>query len=197
MSNENTPIAISQESELKVDNGNMNLLGMNIKISDIIGEKIVDQFMATITPEQMESITKVLINEVFEKVLTEEWDDGSSTYKKVESYKFKTTEYTGSGWNAKQESTYLYKECKNIIKEKYSKLIDEKIEEYINSEEYKAKAEEIAKAIIDYATEGYKQDIINSVRERLVLPVVQPYSPEISIRNIVREEIFNAANRNY
>ena len=155
--------------------GNLNLLGMQVKISDIIGDKIVDQFMATITPEQMENITKVLFNEVFKQYDKNEYDYDTKEYKKVACTEFKTETVTSNNWGREtREPTPIYNRAKSTLLSKYSDMISKKVEEYLNSDEYKAKAEEIAKDIVDYAIEGYKEDIIEGIRRRLVLPVTDP-----------------------
>lgn len=51
-----------------IKDGEMNLAGMQIKISDIIGNKLVDQFIASISQEQMEEVTHEMFKEVFEEV---------------------------------------------------------------------------------------------------------------------------------
>lgn len=179
-------IAITESRDL-VNDGNINLMGMQIKISDIIGDKLVDQFMATISPEQMDSITKAFFNEVFEEVTATEYDTSDGKYKDIKSVKFKKDIYTGH-WNSRND-TPVYARAKATIKQRYTDMIENKILEYMTSEEYQKKAEGIAKEIADYALEGYKEDVIKSVRERLVEPVVQPNYPYVNIREVVRQEI--------
>ncbi len=174
----------------KIENGTMNLMGMQMKISDIIGDKLVDQFIATISPEQMESITKVLFDEVFEKVYRSEYDDSDGEYKRIESFEFKK-EQKSEGWSSYKESTPIYARAKSTISYLYGSMIEEKVKEYIASDEYKEKAEKVAKVIVDYALEGYKDDIIKSVRERLVLPVVYPITPEKKIESEISGSIKN------
>jgi len=188
-------IITSEENATLINNGNMNLMGMQVKISDIIGDKLVDQFMATISPEQMEEITKELFKEVFEEVVKEEFDTTDNKYKKIKSVKFKTDQYTG-GWNSRREDTAVYARAKATIKTKYTNMIEDKILEYMNTDEYQEKALHVAKEIADYALEGYKEDVIKSVRERLVEPVVQPNYPYMTIRDVIQQEIQNAYNYN-
>ena len=37
-------------SETKVEKGKLDLMGMNIDISQILGEKIIDQYIAQLSP---------------------------------------------------------------------------------------------------------------------------------------------------
>lgn len=186
-------ITTSEENAALINNGNMNLMGMQVKISDIIGDKLVDQFMATISPEQMEEITKELFKEVFEEVVRKEFDTADNEYKNVKSVKFKKEQYTG-GWNSRTEDTAVYARAKATIKTKYTNMIEDKILEYMSTDEYQEKALHIAKEIADYALEGYKQDVIKSVRDRLVEPVVQPNYGYMNIREVVQQEIKNICN---
>lgn len=185
------------QNAVKMDeSGNLGLLGMQIKISDIIGDKLVDQFMATITPDQMDAITKVLFDTVFNNVVKEEWSEENNGYRKINSVEFKTKTYNKNyyGYNNEKE-TPIYERAKATLKSKYSTMVEEKVKEYLESEEYHQKAEAIAKEIVDYAIEGYKEDIIKGIRERLVLPVVNPVSFGDSMRAIINDELSEAMRR--
>lgn len=175
--------------KVALQNGDLNMLGMQVRISDIIGEKIVDQFMATFTPEQMEAITRALFDEVFQKYDKRVYDEDSKEYKTIECTEFKTkieVKYNNYSSRTKYEDTPIYSRAKATIIDKYSEMISQKVEEYLNSDEYKAMAEEIAKDIINYAVEGYKADVIKGIRERLVLPVVQPNYEAYVTENIAK-----------
>ena len=87
--NNNQSAAVYPGGASPVVNGNMNLLGMQVKVSDIIGDKIVDQFIASLSADQMNSINKALFDEVFEEVTNKEWDAETKEYKKVMSTQFK------------------------------------------------------------------------------------------------------------
>ena len=201
----NTDVTIQNgnNNQINVDNqGNLNMLGMQLKISDIIGDKIVDQFMATISPEQMESITRVLFNEVFRKYDKNEYDADSQEYKKIECTEFKSKTEQPKSWGSGYETVEspIYSRSKSTLMTKYSDMISEKVVEYLDSDEYKNKASEIAKDIVNYAIEGYKEDIIKGVRERLVLPVIYPNydknNIDTTIREAVSKEISNHNNYN-
>ena len=201
----NTDVTIQNgnNNQINVDNqGNLNMLGMQLKISDIIGDKIVDQFMATISPEQMESITRVLFNEVFRKYDKNEYDADSQEYKKIECTEFKSKTEQPKSWGSGYETVEspIYSRAKSTLMTKYSDMISEKVVEYLDSDEYKNKASEIAKDIVNYAIEGYKEDIIKGVRERLVLPVIYPNydknNIDTTIQEAVYKEISNYNNHN-
>jgi hypothetical protein len=172
------------------ENGYANLLGMNVKISDIIGDKIVDQFMATIAPDQMAEISKVLFHEVFEEVERIEYE--GETVKRVKSVKFKDKDY--DRWGHISETT-IYTVAKATLREKYSQIIEKKVAEYINSDEYKEKAAKIAKAIIDYALEDYKNDVIKELHRKLVTGVVTPKNADEVLSQTILEEAQSVVNQ--
>ena len=55
-------------------------------------------------------------------------------------------------------------------------LSKEKVEEIIATDDYKQKVEEIANELIDYSINGYKEDMKNRIRERLVGNVMDTMS---------------------
>ena len=173
--------------ETMITNGKLNALGMDISISDIIGEKIVDQWLATITEEDMNLILKAIESEVF-----------SHDYKE-EKYFIKETKKTDNYGYTKTFETPIWKYATEFLTKKLNEKIVEKVEEIINSEEYQNKANEIAQELVDYATEGYKKDLKDRIKNRLVDNTLEKYPTYggVDLRNIIREEIYNAANRNY
>ena len=179
-----------------IKDGEMNLAGMQIKISDIIGDKLVDQFIASISQEQMEEVTHELFKEVFEEVERQEFDTSEQKYKTIKSFGFKKKEDSGSRWGSGTKDTAVYIRAKETIRVTYTNMIEQKIMDYMKSEEFEKKAEKIAKEISDYALEGYKIDVQASVRRRLVDPVEYPNYPDLNIRNIVREELYKATASN-
>ena len=173
--------------ETMITNGKLNALGMDISISDIIGEKIVDQWLATISEEDMNLILKAIESEVF-----------SHNYKE-EKYFIKETKEIDYYGHTKNIETPIWKYATSLLSKKLNEKIAEKVEEIINSEEYQNKANEIAQELVDYATEGYKKDLKDRIKNRLVNNIVEEYPTYggVNLRDIIREEIYNAANRNY
>ena len=188
MSNEISATVKTENKDL-IKDGKMNLAGMQIKISDIIGDKLVDQFIASISPEQMEEVTHAFFQEVFEEVTRNEFDTSSNKYKTIKSYGFKKKD-EADRWGHKYD-TPIYERAKSTIRGTYTQMIEQKIMDYMQTKEFESKAEIIAKEITDYALEGYKQDMINGVRKRLVDPVMYPELPVTNIRDIVRSELNN------
>lgn len=139
------------------ENGKLNAFGMDISISDIIGEKIVDKWFAKLTPEDMALIFKAVDNEIF-----------SHNYNDEKFFKT-TREVKNGGWGrSNYEDTPLWRTTQQLFAKKYNEEILSKVDEIIASEEYQKKAMQIAEEIVDYATEGYKEDLKKRIYGRLV-----------------------------
>ena len=108
--------------------------------------------------------------------------------------------YTTYGIGTRTEETPVYARAKATIKDRYTDMIEKAVVKYIESDEYKAKAEQIAKDIVDYATEGYKKDIVDGIRRRLVLPTLNPEQDRINIEEVatkVMEDKFYPTDHAY
>ena len=98
-----------------------------------------------------------------------------------------------SYYNSKSEAPAIAQYARKQLEEKLKEDIAKKIEEIVETDEYKKRAEEIAQEIVEYATEGYKKDMIARVKARLVEdPLSSDFFGGINIRSIIREEIYNA-----
>ena len=65
-----------------------------------------------------------------------------------------------------------------------------KVDEIISSEDYQKKADEIANELVEYATNGYKDDMKRQIRERLVGNVIgDPFYNGRSLQDIIDERI--------
>ena len=65
-----------------------------------------------------------------------------------------------------------------------------KVDEIISSEDYQKKADEIANELVEYATNGYKEDMKRQIRERLVGNVIgDPFYNGQSLQEIIDERI--------
>lgn len=176
---------MSEDSaKIITEQGTLNALGVDIKISDIIGERIVDQWMAQLTPEDMNLIFKAVENEIFEH------DSSDNKY-------FKTTKTTGEGWSKKVVETPIWKALQQIFAERFNKIIIEKAEEILSTEKFQQRADQIAEELVEYATNGYKEDLKNRIRERLVNNVVDTYPVYggLDLRGIIQDEISNYIGR--
>lgn len=163
----------------EIKDGKLNAFGMDINISDVIGEKIVDQWLARLTPEDINLILNVIEQEAF----SHNYND--------EKY-FVTHKENKDSWGyGKKEETPIWKSIKEQFAEKFNKIIMEKADEILNSEEFQKRADQIAEELVNYATEGYKDDLKVRIKERLVNNTIndQPFYGGIDLRYIINQEI--------
>lgn len=163
----------------EIKDGKLNAFGMDINISDVIGEKIVDQWLARLTPEDINLVLDAIEKEAF----SHNYDE--------EKY-FVTHKMVSDRWSStKNEETPIWKSIKEQFAEKFNKIIMEKANEILNSEEFQKKADQIAEELVEYTTEGYKNDLKERIKERLVTNTLsdQPFYGGIDLRYIINEEI--------
>ena len=78
-----------------------------------------------------------------------------------------------------------------LVKRKFNERINEelqkKVEDIVASTDYQQKIEEIANELVDYSINGYKEDMKNRIRERLVGNVMDadPHYGGMSLQSIV------------
>ena len=101
-------------------------------------------------------------------------------------------------WGDIQEvSTPIYKYAQNLYAQKFNERILAKVDEIIASDKFAERADQIAADIVDYATEGYKQDMITRIRERMINNVITPtvYCDGQSLKEIIHQEIMDVLHR--
>ena len=165
-------------NDVKMEKGKLNAMGMDINISEVIGSKIVDQWLATISEDDMALILKAIDEEAFGHT----YDDHKYFVKEKKN---------GTGYYAQSEVTPLWREIQKRFQEKFCDQIMDKMIEVMDSEAYKKRVDEIAQEIMDYAVEGYANDLKSRVNERLVGNVLDgaPRYDGLSISEIVAMEI--------
>lgn len=166
-------------------NGKVNMNGLNINIADIVGEKIVNQWMASLSQEDMQ----LFFNAINELAFTTGKKFIDDEYKEIKLVR-KTQENKDYSWR-KEEDTPLWKYAQSEFQARFRGVISEEIERILNTDEYKAKATAIANEIIEYAINGYKEDMCGRIRERLVGNVTEatPYYGGYSLLGIINQEI--------
>lgn len=116
---------MSQESndtsKVKLEDGTLNALGVDIKISDILGEKIVNQWMAQISEEDMQLIFDTIEKEVFRHDYKDE--------------KYFVTQVEGkTNWgNSTMEDTPIWKYVQQLYAKKFNEKILAKVDEILLS----------------------------------------------------------------
>lgn len=173
-----------------MENGKIDVMGINIDISQVLGQKIVDQYIAQLTEEDMNSIMDFISKDFFVKIKHKVFDYNTQEYneKTVVTIKESEKDYWGNTKSSQKTIGELIKNQFNVrIKEELTK----KVEEIIATDDYKEKIEQIANELVDYSINGYKEDMKNRIRERLVGNIMDatPYYGGIDLRYIINEEI--------
>lgn len=181
---------MSDETKI-VDPRKVSMLGVDVNIADILGDKLVNQYIAQMTPEQTQALFEFVSEDLFtiEKRLTE---DGEY----VDKIKVKTERRDSYGYTKYDEQSigaYIKRRFNERIKEKLVAAVNE----VIDSDAYAQNIDKIADDLVAYAVEGYKVDLKERLKERLVNNVADPtmYVGGVNIRNIVRQEIMNIVGR--
>lgn len=185
-------------SETKIEKGKMDLMGMNIDISQILGEKIIDQYIAQLSPEDMQKIIDHISSDLFETVKERNWETGE--YNVSTKVRVERKEKSCYGGTKYVNDEYA---IGNLIKKLFNQRIKEeltkKVEEIIKSTDYQDKIDDIANELVEYSINGYKEDMKARIRERLVNNVVDPtpFYDGIDLRGIINQEINNRFNGGY
>lgn len=133
--------------------------------------------MTRITPEEMEVLFKFMHDETWSK-----------DYKNEPILRYKSP----NSWSS-QEPPKLATFARNLLADRMKEAIQIKVEEIVKSEEFIKKADEITEELVEYATEGYKRDMKERLRTRLVGNITDGsvYYGGISLVDLVRSEVQN------
>lgn len=175
------------ENVININNGKTNVAGVDIDIKQVLGDMIAQQITSSFTEEQMQQMINYVQNELFEvrEVYNAEGD-------KTKKYVLKMQR---DAWTNTIKCQFL-DNAKKSFTSKVAEDIDNRISEIISSEDYKDTVDEYAHEIVQYASEGWKEDMMQRIRLRMTSDVTEPnqYAGR-SLRNMIREEIYNFANR--
>lgn len=166
--------------------GKMDVMGINIDISQVLGQKIVDQYIAQLSDEDMQTILSYISSDLFEETSVYNYDTGE----KVKKLIIKQREKDKWG-NYKDRETPIGDLIKDQFNSRIKEELTKKVEEIIASSDYQKKIEEIANELIDYSINGYKEDMKSRIRERLVGNVLNESVNYcgISLISIINQEI--------
>ena len=154
-----------------IKNGEMNVMGINIDISQVLGEKIIDQYLAQLKEEDMETLLKYISSDLFTEY-TDYSDPILAKRLKVSERK----KIKNSWGEVRYETDELT--LGELVKNRFNKRIKEelmkKIEEIVASDDYKEKINSIAEEIVEYSINGYKEDLKAALKQKLVHNVLDP-----------------------
>lgn len=179
-----------KEKEKMINDGKMEVMAININISEILGDKIIDQYLAQLTDDEMKVIMEYISADFLVKKEESQYNFDNKEYEKV--LKIEIKERKKDGYGHYHDSKYTIGE---LIRSKFNERIKEeltkKIEEIIATADYQEKINQIADELVDYAINGYKEDLKNTLRDNLVRNVLYPepnYGGE-SLTNVVHRII--------
>lgn len=171
--------------------GKSQVLGLDIQFSKMLGDVLVENYLKQLTEDDMKLITDYMTQDLFdykqvtdrktyeehlEKIVKQDWETKSDSWSR--------------SWE-KHESVGT--QVKKMFNARFKEEIKKKIDEIIQSDEYSEKIDGIAHEIIDYCIEGYKEDLKNSIREKLIGNIMHdmPYYGGISLHDIIYQELSN------
>lgn len=173
-----------------MENGKLDVMGINIDISQVLGQKIIDQYIAQLTEDDMKTIMDFISQDFFIKKSQQVFNYDTNKYDtKMIAY---VKEREKNQWGSYKTNEMTIGE---LIKQQFNKRISEeltkKVEEIIATSDYQEKIEQIANELINYSINGYKEDMKNRIRERLVGNVMDatPYYDGIDLKYLINEEI--------
>lgn len=174
-----------------MENGKMDVMGINIDISQVLGQKIVDQYMAQLTEADMKTVLDYISQDFFvKKEVTDGWNYDTNKYNtKMVAY---VKEREKDSWGRYKDDRLTIGELiKNTFNERIREELTKKVEEIVATSDYQEKIEQIANELVDYSINGYKEDMKNRIRERLVGNVMEatPYYNGVDLRYLINEEI--------
>ena len=147
----------------KIENGKVEVMGINIDISQVLGQKIVDQYMAQLSDENVQKILSYISSDLFYETSAFNYE----TDERVKTLKVKEREKDQWG-NYKEREIPVGELIKNQFNERIKEELKKKVEEIIASSDYQDKINEIANELVDYSINGYKEDMKSRIRERLI-----------------------------
>lgn len=146
-----------------IKDGKMEVMGINIDISQVLGQKIIDQYIAQISDEDMQTILSYINSDLFDETSIYNYDTGETVKKLI------IKERTKDQWGYYKEKEIPIGELiKNQFNSRIKDELSKKIEEIIASTDYQKKIDEIANELVNYSINGYKDDMKARIRERLI-----------------------------
>ena len=160
-------VAVNLENVSKGNYGEGKVLGLEVQFSKMLGDVIIENYLKQLSEEDMKLIMDYISADLFEEVQDFKSDSKDAVKKRVKEDW--TTHKAGS---YSSYATETHKSVGSQIKELFNARVKEdlkqKIEEIVTTQDYKDKIDLMAQEIVDYATEGYKEDLKKSIREKMI-----------------------------
>lgn len=148
--------------DLKINIGNENNGGIELNLIPQLSEKLVNAWLESITEDDLAAIVLQINNEACTTV--DKYINGDTCIK-VKNIKERKPR---DRWSSYDEETPLWHDVKCRFHDKFIDQLNEKIDEILSSDDFKNKVDTLANEVIDYALEGYKKDMVDRIRQRMV-----------------------------
>lgn len=175
------------------DNKSLDLDGLKVDMSVAIGDFFVKKLMSEMTEPDFKKLYDAILKDIFdcsdyklEECKTEE--EKREYIKKfgvlgdvkedIKDYWGKVKEYSLVGYARKR------------FDENFKNDIVKRINEIMDTEDYQSRVDKVAHEILDYATEGWKNEAIDRIRCAMIDDRLSKESfYGVSLRSIIQEEI--------
>ena len=159
--------------------------GIKVNLTESLANMVVERFIG--------SLDETVLKNTFEEMSKDYVDNYDPSRVKLK------VEIKRSNWGSSYDESYLGKRIRETLADKYTNLILEEADKYMETTEFKEALSQMVAEVIAYAVEGYKKDMIERLKERLV---GNAYSFSISENNEsiddkIRNAIIQAKNGNY
>lgn len=85
-----------------INDGKMNVMGVNVDISQVLGEKIIDQYIAQLSDKDMQTILSYISNDLFKESSEYNYETGETVKKLI------IKERTKDSWGVLQRERNSY-----------------------------------------------------------------------------------------
>lgn len=144
--------------------GKGNVLGLEVQFSKMLGDVVVEQYLKELKEEDIKLITDYMTQDLFDYREKRDYD-GKTYVQKIVKEDWETR--GEHAWHSETHKS-VGTQIKEMFNARFKEKLQKKIEEIIKSDEYQKKVDDIAHEIIDYSINGYKEDLMNSIREKLI-----------------------------
>ena len=170
--------------------GKSQVLGLEVQFSKMLGDVVVENYLKQLTEDDMKLITDYMTQDIFDYKKKRNYSTDEVELEKIVKGDWETCE--GSSWN-KTKHKSVGTQVKEMFNARFKEEMQKKIDEIIQSDEYAEKIDGMAHEIIDYCIEGYKEDLKNSIREKMIGNIMHdtPYYGGVSLHDIVHQEVSN------
>ena len=186
----------SNEKVVHTGYDSAKVLGIDVQFSKILGDTIVENFIKSLSEDDMKLITDYMSKDLFEEFY--KYDLKTGEKEKVLSKRVKESwEEKKSGLYSTYEVVSVGDQIKSMFNQRIKEELQTKIEEIVKTADYQEKVDKMAQEIVDYSIEGYKEDLKNSIREKMIGNVIsnqQTYGG-IGLMDAIRSEIDNFSHQ--